>query len=275
MYYKVYMDQLFLEQVLLLVLLLKTWGKLGNVSLSWKKIWINSLLGAAAVCAVIFFRLEWGWKAKWVVLGALLLSTQEKKRAFSRRDLGWLLLTFLCSAAFYCGIFQIVFSIWEPPVLLAAVLAYTVLDVLLERRRERMALGEFRVRLTLEDQGEQWELTGLIDTGNHLTEPLTGRPVSILSWEAAEKLPRFQKIQQEQNGYLYLPFHSLGTEKGWMKGMVVDALQMEYRGERIRVCHPVVAVSREHLSIDNQYQMIVHPLHVEKQCTKVFRGIKD
>lgn len=262
MYYEVYIDQLFLENLVLLVLLQKTWGKAGNISLSWKKIWINSILGAVAVCAVIFFRLEWVWKAKWVVFGALLLGIGGKETYRSREKWGWLILPFIGGAAFYCGIFQIVFSIWKPPVLLAAVLAYTALDILIDRQREHRVLGEFRTDIILEDQGERWELTGLIDTGNHLTEPLTGRPVSILDWEAAEKLPRFRQIQQEKNGYLYIPFHSVGTESGWMMGMVVDVMYIRYRGEEIRVSHPVLAVSRERLNTKGQYQMIIHPRHI-------------
>ena len=43
-----------------------------------------------------------------------------------------------------------------------------------------MVLGEYRTRITLADQGDRCVLTGLIDTGNHLTEPMTGRPVSIV-----------------------------------------------------------------------------------------------
>lgn len=262
-YYEVYIDQLFLENLILLVFIFLTWGKLGMVSLSWKRIWINSILGAAAVCAVIFFRLDWGRSIAGGMLGCLLPVVNGKKKSRSIKEMGWLVIVFLGSAAFYCGIFQLIFSIWEPPVLLAAVLAYVALDILIGKQQKRMILEEYRIRVLLEDQGEQWELTGLVDTGNHLMEPLTGRPVSILYWEMAEKLPRFQKILQEENGYLYIPFHSVGKEHGWMMGMVVDALQMEYRGGMVRICHPVVAVSREQLSGNDEYQMIVHPIHIK------------
>lgn len=184
---------------------------------------------------------------------------ERKKRFFSVKDLCRTLGTFLGSTAFYCGFFQVIALIWEPPALLTAVIAYMVLDLLIDRQRKQMVLGEFRISITLEDQGERWELTGLLDTGNHLTEPLTGRPVSILDWESAEKLPRFQKILKEEKGYLYIPFHSVGTEKGWMMGIVVDAISIQYRGEEIRAKHPVLAVSREQLSRERQYQMILHP----------------
>ena len=55
MYYEVYLDQFFLENLVMTVFLQKICGKLMNRSLSWKRIWLASLTGTAASCAVIFF----------------------------------------------------------------------------------------------------------------------------------------------------------------------------------------------------------------------------
>ena len=125
-----------------------------------------------------------------------------------------------------------------------------------------MVLGEYRTRITLADQGDRCVLTGLIDTGNHLTEPMTGRPVSIVDWQEAEKLERFRRILREKNGYLLIPYRAVGTEKGWMMGMVIDAMYVRYKGKEIRIVHPVLAVSREKLSRDGRYQIILNPLHI-------------
>ena len=103
-----------------------------------------------------------------------------------------------------------------------------------------MGLEEYRAKVILEDQGDRWELTGLIDTGNRLKEPLTGRPVSILEEKEAVKMQRYCRIQQEKNGYLLIPYYSVGTEKGWMQGMVVDAMYIRYRGKNVRIVHPVL-----------------------------------
>ncbi len=276
MYYEVYIDQLFLENLLIMVLVLRTWGKIRKVPLAWKKIWCISVLGAAAVCAVIFFRPERGKVARiaaWstvILLVELLAGGKPSGKSGQGggrhgpawREAAWALLCLFGILAFYSGAFQMIFSIWEPPVFLAAVLACMGADILIDRQRKRMVLEECRAEITLEDQGDRWELTGFVDTGNHLTEPLTGRPVSILDWQEAEKMGRFRRIQQEENGYLYIPFHSVGTEKGWMMGMVVDAMIIRYQQEEIRIGHPVLAVSREQLSPGGQYQMIVNPLHI-------------
>lgn len=224
------------------------------------------------MCAVIFFRPERGRAVQIAAWSAvILLEDLPRKGKLSGkmvRETAWALLSLAGILAFYSGMFQIIFSIWEPPVFLAAVLAYMAADILIDKRRKRMVLEECRAEITLEDQGERWELTGLVDTGNHLTEPLTGRPVSILDWQEAEKMARFCRIQQEENGYLYIPFHSVGTEKGWMMGMVMDAMIIRYQEKEIRINHPVLAVSREKLSPGDRYQMIVNPLHLLGRAEK-------
>lgn len=263
MYYEVYLDQFFLENLVMTVFLQKICGKLMNRSLSWKRIWLASLTGTAASCAVIFFRPFSGWPARALCrLLPAVLTAGLGCRPGSVRDVCRCTLYLLAAGAFFAGIFQLVFLVWEPPALLAGAAAYTVADRLIARQRERMVLGEYRTRITLADQGDRCVLTGLIDTGNHLTEPMTGRPVSIVDWQEAEKLERFRHILREKNGYLLIPYRAVGTEKGWMMGMVIDAMYVRYKGKEIRIVHPVLAVSREKLSRDGRYQIILNPLHI-------------
>lgn len=263
MYYEVYIDQLFLENLVITVFLQKICAKLMNRAISWRRIWLTSLVGTAAMCAVIFFRPFGGWPFAGGIriLSAIPLAAVGLKcRNWKEVCRGTLYL--LAAAAFFGGLFQIIFSVWEPPVLLAAALGYTAMDRMIDRQRERMVLEEYRTEITLEDQGDRWVLTGLIDTGNHLTEPLTGRPVSILDRQEAEKLRRFRRIQQERNGYLYIPYRTVGTENGWMMGIVIDAMYVKYKGKEIRIVHPVLAVSGERLSRAGRYQMILNPLQI-------------
>ena len=270
MYYEIYIDQLFIENVLVLALLLKVCGKIMDIEISWKRIWLTSGMGAAALCAVIFFRPESGLVRDIAAAGVPILSAVVVGMRIRDRKTVWKCIVFLLMAtAFFGGIFQIIFSIWEPPVLLAAALTYAVIDILMGRWRQRMALGEYRAEITLEDQGSRWKLTGLIDTGNHLTEPLTGRPVSILELEEAVKMPRFEQIQKEEKGYLYIPYHAIGTESGWMMGMVIDAMQINYKGEEIRIMRPRLAVSKEKLSAYGRYQVIINPLHAMRRSEKM------
>ncbi len=260
MYYEIYIDQFYIQNLVIFLFLLKSCEKISRRCLTWKRIWLVALAEAAASCLVLFLRLSKG-QLLLAGFGMLFAAARWGLKYKSRREIFRGMAGLLVISALYSGLFQIIFSIWEPPVFLAAVVIYTMAEILIDKQRERIVLEECRAEITLEDQGDRWKLTGLIDTGNHLKEPLTGRPVSILDPETAGKLPRCCRTWQEQNGYLYIPFHSIGREKGWMMGIVIDAMDVEYRGEKIRITHPVLAVSREPLSLAGQYQMIVNPLH--------------
>lgn len=264
MYYEVYIDQLFLEILIILVILQKIGGKLMNRSLSAAKIWLAALTGSGTVCTAVFFRITGNRPA-----AALLLCLCAVIMAVvglgcrSWRETGASMVYLLSAGAFFGGICRMIFSLWKTPVAAAAVPGYLAADCLIRRLRERMGLEEYRAKVILEDQGDRWELTGLIDTGNRLKEPLTGRPVSILEEKEAVKMQRYCRIQQEKNGYLLIPYYSVGTEKGWMQGMVVDAMYIRYRGENVRITHPVLAVCKQQLSRKGQYQMILNPMQIK------------
>ncbi|MDD2959467.1 MAG: sigma-E processing peptidase SpoIIGA [Lachnospiraceae bacterium] len=279
MYYRIYLDQLFLEELLILALVLRICGVLLGIRISWKRTWLVSSLGAVAECACLFFRIGGGKISRGimaVILAAFCaalgfcgrkrtpaphMDAAGRKRNFVKcvcRSTVYLLI----SAGLFGGLSQIIFSIWEPPALLAAALIYMIISILIRRQRERMVLEEYRTEITLEDLGDRLLLTGLIDTGNHLIEPMTGRPVSILDPQAAQKIKRFQNRNEEGNGGLYIPYHSIGKDRGWMWGMVIDAMYIKYKGEEIRIDKPVLAVSGERLGRTEQYQIIVNPLEV-------------
>lgn len=71
-------------------------------------------------------------------------------------------------------------------------------------------------------------MTGLVDTGNQLTEPLTGRAVSILSPGQAEKL--LTAGWETERGMCLIPYHSIG-KSGWMKAVIADRMETVYGGK--------------------------------------------
>lgn len=262
MYYEVYIDQLFLENLILLLLLQRLGAVWLGKRISWIRIWLTALPGAAAMCAVIFFRPFGSWKGSLLRMLAVFPAAAGLGCASAREYLR-AVTALLFSAVLMAGGMELLFSIGEPPVILAAVTAGMGLELLMRRQRNRRALEEYRAQVILRDQGDRWTLTGLIDTGNHLKEPMTGRPVSILDREEAKKLQRFCRIEEEDSGYLYIPYHSVGKEKGWMKGMVVDEMLIRTGEETFRITHPVLAVSEQKLSLQGEYQIILSPGHLQ------------
>ncbi len=101
--------------------------------------------------------------------------------------------------------------------------------------------------------GERKEsVIALLDTGNHLTEPVSGKPVSILSAE------RGKDLFDTKKGIVLIPFRTVGKEDGLIPAVRAD--RMEVRGDGIIqiIEGPYIAISREKLSRDDSYHMLLN-----------------
>lgn len=123
-------------------------------------------------------------------------------------------------------------------------------------------------------------LTGLVDTGNHLRDPLTQSPVIVVEMAALEGLlpPGFSETYArsgsqgvlETAGALsrlpgwatrlrVLPFSTLGNRHGMMLGFRPDWVAVWNGRERRETRDATVAIYRERLNEEVAYQALVHP----------------
>lgn len=113
-----------------------------------------------------------------------------------------------------------------------------------------------RVRLTLGER--QVELTGLVDTGNTLTDPATGRPVLVAEADSLEELlpPGSGPVRQScgtrrgcwsgwRTGpwrlrFRLLPYRAVGVERGLLLALRMDRVQVgeEDRGPMLAALSP-------------------------------------
>ena len=101
-------------------------------------------------------------------------------------------------------------------------------------------------------------VNALIDSGNSLVEPVSGKPVSVVD----EKV--FQRLWvNEFPGYRAIPYHSIGRKHGILQGYLLPELQLEIDGMVKDFCEIYVAVSKEQISDDagaDSVKMIINPL---------------
>lgn len=86
---------------------------------------------------------------------------------------------------------------------------------------------------------KQWNLKGFIDSGNFLREPLTGRPVAVVSKALMEQM--LSGIEDAQVRYTVIPYQSIGVKRGVMEGYKADYVRVP--GKTIR--KPVLAVCED------------------------------
>ena len=98
------------------------------------------------------------------------------------------------------------------------------------------------------------ECNALLDTGNSLVDPISGKTVSVV--EENENLRKW--ICEYPEKYKIIPFKSIGNESGVLEGVTVDELVIEKGNYSIVRKQEVVALYKGSLSTDNSFQMILN-----------------
>lgn len=101
-------------------------------------------------------------------------------------------------------------------------------------------------------QGKTETVTALMDTGNHLFEPVSHKPVHLITYEACRQLC------ESVSNVVYIPFQAVGTKNGLIPGVFLDRMEIEQEGEKKTVDKPLVAICRQPLSPGGEYQMLLH-----------------
>ncbi|ABO49224.1 sporulation factor SpoIIGA, Unknown type peptidase, MEROPS family U04 [Desulforamulus reducens MI-1] len=144
---------------------------------------------------------------------------------------------------------------------------------------KRMGLIDNRVPLTVNLWGNRISVQALVDTGNHLVDPLSHYPVIIMEYEAIKPLlPNeisrlySEGISQDGSDMLTLlsaspyaqrlrliPFHSLGNNHGMLLGIRPDDIEVCYKNKIQRIQNVVVGIYEKKLSPGTTYRALLHP----------------
>ena len=130
--------------------------------------------------------------------------------------------------------------------------------VLLGLMSGRLALhflgnGRLFYEVTLKYRGRKKTIRALLDTGNRLREPYGNQPVHVMDARVC------QGFCEQISGVIYIPFSSVGQSRGLIPGIRMDEMEVRRQGQLIfRVCHPWIALSREPLSPQGEYEMLLN-----------------
>lgn len=75
--------------------------------------------------------------------------------------------------------------------------------------------------ITIELEGHKVTHKALIDSGNFLKEPITGKAVAIISSSAGKNLKNIENIDFDKR-YCLIPYNSIGVKNGILEGYRVD-----------------------------------------------------
>lgn len=119
------------------------------------------------------------------------------------------------------------------------------------RKREKEQAGYCEV--VLQGAEETLRIHALIDSGNTLTEPISGAPVSVLDARIFERL-----WPEGMPGFRAIPYHSVGKKSGILKGYPVPQITVVYQGVEREFRNVYLAVSGEEIGGED-LPMLINP----------------
>lgn len=256
MYYELYIDVLFLTNFMMDSLLLFTIRTVLKCPVSCGWIFLGGAVGSGMTClvmavpvpvAVKFFLFHVMVNTAMIKTGLHVKTIKEFIKAFALLYISAFLLGGILQALRpYVRTGSLFFA--------AAVAAYYVLSAcfrfLVRVRNVQKQICEVTV---CTDTGE-YQARALVDTGNTLTDPVSGEAVSVIDKAFAREI--FSEIEPIK-GVRYIPYRSVGGES------ILPVLRIEKIGigrkEIHWVLHPVIGICEEKISEHEDYQMILNP----------------
>ncbi|MFY9414583.1 MAG: sigma-E processing peptidase SpoIIGA [Tepidanaerobacteraceae bacterium] len=164
--------------------------------------------------------------------------------------------------------------------LISALVVFLFLKYFWPLLRNILSRDRFLAILTIVIDGKPLEITGLVDTGNDLFDPLSNYPVIIVELDAIKDL--FSKELQVilgmgpeesltvlgetignsilANRIRIIPFESIGKSKGLMIGFKPDLVKIRYNDKIKSTKEAVVGIYQRVLSAEGTYRALLNPV---------------
>lgn len=261
MYYELYIDVLFLvnflmDYILLLISrrILKCTATHGNISL-------GALAGAILTCIVVAlgipnafvrFLLFHGFiNIVMIIIGLRIRGIQKCiKAVFVLYISGFLL----------GGIFEFIYQYVRGYIevgslfFIISIACYYIATGILSMLMKMLRFGNYYCQVLLILEDNQCKTQAIVDTGNHLTDHLTGKAVSVIGKDTAEKLLKNSMPDKIR----FIPYHTIGKKHGVIPVITLDRMCIEGE-ENEWIENPLIGISDTKISENDEYDMILNP----------------
>lgn len=275
---EVYIDSLFLFNFLGDLLMLRIAGAALGLEMRRARLCTGAAIGALYACAA-FFLPSGGLRTMAVNLLALIVMCMAVFRPRGWRALlrtttvtlltafglggGVMGLNFLIGGDALCrgGVWYVEISLAELLLLAAAV--FLPVRFALRAVMQFAAGGRTTVLVRVCIAGRIYEGRALIDTGNHLRDPVTGKRVIVCDRTLLGTADFETLAQRCPSAVRMLPVVTVAGEDALLPAVRPDYIETEYQGRRVRCGEYLVAVSGGGLHAD--YHMVAGPELLENE----------
>lgn len=267
MYYKLYIDSVFFVQFVMNLYLLSITGRILKCTATHRRMISGALLGAGLVCLMILLPV-FPLRVR-LICGAIPVSMMMILVVYKIRKPKLLLRSSAAMAAggFFLGSVVLWltkqlswmkkwrYGIWT--FAFFGFLGYRLLYFLLEKLQREKESNVKEIRIPIGNQAIH--MKALLDTGNHLSEPISGAPVCLVSETAARAFQNYFVPER----YHAIPYRSVGRKKGILNAYELPEIVIEDTFREISCKRVIIAICNTGISKDSVYQMILHPGLIE------------
>lgn len=292
MYEEVYIDLVFGTNLLMDYFLIRLIGFLFKHRTSRIRSLMAALLGAGLSCLIFVIPVNFvsgmvNWSIKFMLHNVCAIwMIQIGCGLKGYRVLGKMMITLYLTAFLWGGFWAVLLedrSITLKTFFLCAVGTYLGLSIMIRISDSMRTKRKNIYPITLMYQGKIHKAYGYYDTGNLLTEPYTGKPVSIIdvrfleeiiSEDVVETLRHFIDKQGELENTKFsglhpclIPYRTVGQTTGIMPGITLDELCIHTPGEVIHISEPVFGFTQEPSALEKECKVLLNSRFINQEGT--------
>ncbi len=273
MQYRIYLDVFFLVNFVMDYIVLHVTAHVMEFSVSiWKKI-MASLTGSLwAVVEIILMKYQEQLKGflgmiTYVVIPVLMLLIimgWSNRKKMIKGILVLYVVTFCLSGICYAGWNYLGFGyafvsgiIQKEQIFLGIAVFYGIICLgrIMIKVRKNYGSNIYKVRLTI--QNHRVQFNGLVDTGNVLTDPYTGKMVHIVRSAVLNRILSGEKDYAALH-YRLIPYHSVGKESGLLPVIDVDSMEIYERNRMIFKDSAAIGIYDGALTETSSYDALIN-----------------
>ena len=290
----IYIDLIFLENIFMNLIIIYATAIILKKELKIIRIALGSIIGAIYACVYYISNLEIYSNIILKIILSLVIVYISFNSKTIKGFLKELLIFYLTSFTFGGVTFALLYFISPKDIifqdgvlvgiyplkmiLIGGLIGFIIIIISFKSIKNKIAKKDMACIIKIKIKEKEVTAKAIIDTGNFLKEPLTGKPVVIVEKNLLENiipgdlLNGLEKIISETNNleekYLskikLIPFTALGTENGLLLGIKPDEFTINYQEKENQIKDVIIGIYDKKLSKSNKYNALVGLDLIEK-----------
>lgn len=135
-------------------------------------------------------------------------------------------------------------------ILLSIMVIYIIGSRIIDYIKERNFINNYNFKISFEIDGENYEISSFLDTGNELKEPVTNLPCILIEKDI------IKNIDFKGKSVYYVPYNAIGFG-GNLEGIRINNILVNGRGISDKRIDAIVCPCKEKLSKENEFNALL------------------